>query len=623
MARVRVMGPRERFGDTLRAMQDDGHVHVDDATPRAGLAPMPDDPRDARRRRQFERLLDDITTIEHTLGPLPRPAGPATCTVEDFARWGRLARRTRQQALRLAEQVAQLGEERALIERYRDFLDAILPVVRRVARSPRLTCHAVVVPEAARAALDRVTAALRTEIGDDFAIATHPLEGGEIAVLLVLPTALSQRLEAKLSEARVPEVPMPGPYRDLPLDVAVPKMLERLQGIPAELAAARDQGATLLRTHGPELARARAAAQDWLAAADARRHCAVTSRLFAIEGWIPEPLVPPLAERLARDIGTEIVVETVARESWQAAEAPVVLSNPRIFRPFEKLIAIMPLPTYGTIDPTPFVAVFFPMFFGMMLGDIGYGLILGAGVAIAWKRAAPGSLWRAAAEIALPCAVFTVIFGAVYGEFFGDAGRRLLGIHHVLFDREESMLASLAAAAGLGVMHIVLGLVLGAVSAFRHERRQAIGRAVSALMVLLVVLALLAAFEVLPRALFTPAVVALVVAFPLLVLAEGIVAPIELLGALGNILSYARVMAIGTASVILAVVANRMVGMIGSTLVGLLFALLFHLVNFAIGLFSPAIHALRLHYVEFFGKFYSPGGRPYRPFGHWSPAQGH
>jgi V/A-type H+-transporting ATPase subunit I len=123
---------------------------------------------------------------------------------------------------------------------------------------------------------------------------------------------------------------------------------------------------------------------------------------------------------------------------------------------------------------------------------------------------------------------------------------------------------------------------------------------------------------VLPDGLITPAVIVLLVAFPVLVFAEGLIAPVELLATLGNVLSYARIMAIGTASVMLAIVANQMVGAVGSTAVGLVFALLFHLVNFAIGLFSPAIHALRLHYVEFFGKFYSPGGRPYQPFGHQS-----
>ena len=139
-------------------------------------------------------------------------------------------------------------------------------------------------------------------------------------------------------------------------------------------------------------------------------------------------------------------------------------------------------------------------------------------------------------------------------------------------------------------------------------------------MVVLVIVALLAAVDVLPGAFFTPAVIALLVAFPVLIVLEGLVAPIELLTTLGNILSYARIMALGVASVMMAVVANKMVGAIGSVVVGILFALLFHLVNFAIAAFSPTIHALRLHYVEFFGKFFSPGGVRYQPFGHWTRA---
>jgi V/A-type H+-transporting ATPase subunit I len=109
------------------------------------------------------------------------------------------------------------------------------------------------------------------------------------------------------------------------------------------------------------------------------------------------------------------------------------------------------------------------------------------------------------------------------------------------------------------------------------------------------------------------------VAFPVLVVLEGAITALELLSTLGNMLSYARVMALGMASLMMAVVANRMAGAFGSAVVGFLFALLFHLVNFAIGVFSPTVHTLRLHYVEFFGKFYSPGGTPYHPLAHWRP----
>jgi V/A-type H+/Na+-transporting ATPase subunit I len=149
-----------------------------------------------------------------------------------------------------------------------------------------------------------------------------------------------------------------------------------------------------------------------------------------------------------------------------------------------------------------------------------------------------------------------------------------------------------------------------------------LGRGLSAVMLGLVAVAILAALEVVPKALLSPAVVALFIAFPVLVTLEGVVAPVELLSTIGHVLSYARIMALGTASVMLAVVANRLAGAMGSVLVGALFALLFHLVNFALALFSPTIHALRLHYVEFFGTFYSAGGTRYRPLAHWTPQAG-
>jgi len=415
---------------------------------------------------------------------------------------------------------------------------------------------------------------------------------------------------------------MPAGYAGKPIGEVVPAMLQRIESVPVELASLERQRRLLGEAHRRDFARQRAALHDWLRLADARQRCGVTARAFALEGWLPFARTGDL-QTLLRDLaGDAMVVEELAREAWPAEDAPVVLLNPRLFRPFEAIVRILPLPVYGTMDPTPFVAVFFPMFFGMILGDIGYGMFL-AGIGL-WlhHRSRPGSVARTISEIAGPCAAFSIIFGALYGEFLGDLGSRWFGLQALAFDREESVMAALAVAAGIGTVHVVLGLAVGAVTAWRHERRHAIGRGVSGVMVLLVIVVLLAALDVLPGALFTPAVVALLVSFPVLVAAEGFLAPLELLATLGNVLSYTRIMALGTASVMLAVVANRMVGMIGSTVVGFIFALLFHLVNFAIGLFSPSIHVMRLHFVEFFGKFYSPGGRRYEPFGHWHPNQG-
>jgi V/A-type H+-transporting ATPase subunit I len=266
------------------------------------------------------------------------------------------------------------------------------------------------------------------------------------------------------------------------------------------------------------------------------------------------------------------------------------------------------------------VAAFVPLIYGLKLAVRCYGVILSALGLILHRRSKPGSLPRTIAEILGPCAGFAIVAGALFGELFGDFGHHALGLRPILYDRSEAAVASLLVAVGLGVVHVGLGLVLGVISKWRREPKHAIGSGVAAIMVVLIILALLAGLEILPHAMLTPTVIGIFVAFPILVALEGAIAPVEFLATLGNILSYARVMALGMASVMLAVVANRMAGAIGSAVIGFLFALLFHLVNFAIGIFGPTVHALRLHYVEFFGKFYSPGGMPYRPFSHWRPS---
>ena len=94
----------------------------------------------------------------------------------------------------------------------------------------------------------------------------------------------------------------------------------------------------------------------------------------------------------------------------------------------------------------------------------------------------------------------------------------------------------------------------------------------------------------------------------------GLLAPFELLKYLGNIISYARIMAVGLTSVLLAYVANNLAGAAGSIWVGAAVAVLLHTFNILLGVFAPTLHALRLHYVEFFSKFVEPGGKQFKPF---------
>jgi len=400
-------------------------------------------------------------------------------------------------------------------------------------------------------------------------------------------------------------------------------MREREAAIPRELAALRRERDGLARRHSAELALARAALRDRLARIEAIGQSAVTPHAFVLEGWLPVAGLRTLTQALDSRFSGAVVVEVLHQEAWHAEDAPVVLRNPWLFRPFEIVTRMLPLPRYGSIDPTPYVAVFFPMFFGLIVGDLGYGAVMALVSLILHRRSVPGSTLRAVAEVGGACALFSLIFGALFGELFGDLGRRWLGLRPLWFDREVAIVPFLVLTISLGLVHLLLGLVLGALSRRRSHPREALGRGLSALMLVVVVVAILAALEVVPKALLSPAVIALLVAFPVLVILEGVVAPVELLSTIGHVLSYARIMALGTASVMLAVVANRLAGAIGSAVVGVLFALLFHLVNFGLALFSPTIHALRLHYVEFFGTFYSSGGTCYQPLAHWTPKAGH
>jgi V/A-type H+-transporting ATPase subunit I len=620
MNRVRILGPRAQLPVVLATLQDLGVLHVAEAPASPQLQTPSPGPHESRRRRQLLRVLDDAEAALRLLeAGDSRVGAPGAAMLPSLAR---VARDVRRSAESLAARQATLQEEEALLRKYRTFLPAFAALHRVRPNGGRLEVSAyhVVLQSGRVDALPALRAGLKQLLGDGFELLDRPLPGGEIALLLLVPRSRSATVEQLLAETRVQEVPVPAGYGRT-FEEAVPRMLAREAELPQELEAVRRERTALARRHGAALRQARAGAHDALARLEAAPRARITAHAFVLEGWVPATSDARLADGLHRACGDLVVVETLAREAWRAEDAPVVLRNPRLFRPFETITRMMPLPRYGSIDPTPYVAVFFPMFFGMMLGDVGYGAALALIAFVLHHRSRPGTAMRTVSEIMGACALFAIAFGMAFGELFGDLGTRWLHQQPLLFDRGEQITAFLGLAVALGFVHVLLGLILGVVAARRHPR-QAVGRGLSAVMVMLVLVAILAAVDVLPKGLLTPAAVAILVAFPVLVLLEGLVAPVEFLSTLGHVLSYARIMALGTASVMLAVVANQMVGALGSVVVGVLFGLMFHLVNFALALFSPTIHALRLHYVEFFGTFYSPGGVRYTPLGHWTPATG-
>jgi V/A-type H+/Na+-transporting ATPase subunit I len=613
MARIRVLGPRAQLATTVRALQDHGTVHLIDAAPLGALR-HDLDPTVKRRRRDLTRALDDIEDVLAGLQELGAPVADRSGVPPPEGKSAWLAARLATRVNELRAHVRRLADERDALRVYEP-LFAELDDLLRPAATSRVSVFLLRLRSAA--ALDALHAALEQLVGDTMEFRPHTLATGEAVLLLLVPRENASAIEHQLSEAGVERAPLPAALADQPLADALCRLRPRLAEVERELAAVYEDARALARAHGDDLSRARQGFHDALLALAASDHAATSGRAFALEGWLPARECAKLSQALATAIGPELSIEELARDEWRADDAPVVLSNPPLFAPFELLTSLLPLPRYGSIDPTPFVAVFFPILFGVVVGDVGYGLAIAA-IAIALRLTSPRT--RGLARIAGAVAFFTIIFGVLYGELFGDISARWLGMHALWFDRREAVLGFLVLAVALGVVHLVLGLLIAAVGRWRRNRREAIGRGLTAGMLILVVCALLALFERVPGVLLTPSVIALLVTLPVVVVLEGATALLDFMTVLGHVLSYARVMALGTASVMLAVVANRMHGAFGSAAIGIAFALVFHLVNFAITLFSPTIHVMRLHYVEFFGTFFEPGGAPYQPLRHWSPS---
>jgi V/A-type H+-transporting ATPase subunit I len=338
-----------------------------------------------------------------------------------------------------------------------------------------------------------------------------------------------------------------------------------------------------------------------------------TGLCFVMLGWARADAVAGLAERLGERFGGTVALEELQILEQDLERVPVSLQNPPYLQPFELFTRLLPLPRYSSWDPTPFLGFFFPLFFGMMLGDAGHGLVL-AGVALLILRRRRSGALADAARILGVSAGCAVLFGILFGEFFGEAGAHLLHLQPLLPPRSRAILPMLAFSLALGAAHVILGTFLGMITALRrHQRREAAGRAVTIGLILCLGALIVTLVVPSPWLLSRSILVATGVLIPLLFIFGGLLAPLELLEHIGNIVSYARIMAIGLGSALLANAANQLAGLSGDLIVGTVAGVVLHGVAMILGTFAPTIHALRLHFVEFFSKFVEQGGRSFQP----------
>jgi len=402
---------------------------------------------------------------------------------------------------------------------------------------------------------------------------------------------------------------------------------------------------------------------------------AETANAFVIDGYVPSDDFPRLKSELESAADGKLDVQLLSEGETEALvekgeDIPSKIDNPSIVKPYELITRLFAVPEYKEFDPSLLIFIFFPIMYGMILGDVGYGVMVFLVVYMLKRKfRTPG--WQQLTSIVLIAAVWAVIFGFFFGEIFGPLGLwgrimghlpeaqiellkeqglyfgegvfgslgRLgpLGIFPMDRLATNAVLLLIGTSIFIGILHCSIGSILGIKTELNYGEKKHAYFDKLPVMLLQIFFGLLVLGLVMGQMMMV-IVSAIVVVGAIVMMVMGPEGPMGLAHVpfyVSNLISYLRLLAIGLASVGLAFAANQLAFYVimpmlsgGATnseeftmiaiIVGILILVSVHFINLLLGILSPFMHPLRLHYVEMFTKFYSAhgGGVEYSPFGH-------
>ena len=366
---------------------------------------------------------------------------------------------------------------------------------------------------------------------------------------------------------------------------------------------------------------------------------AVSDHTFVVNGWIPEKKEKHIVGILKKITKNKCHIET--RKPTKEDNPPIKLQNEGLAKPFEKLIDMYGLPKYKAIDPTSFMFVTFVIFFGFMIGDFFYGLI-GFLISLFLLKKFPKA--KQLCQILGMSSISGMVFGILLGEYLGITKLVYNGATYVfphVLSRDKDIITLLSISVLIGFLHVSIGLMFGFVNTLKDKGlKEAVLAKLGMLMLIPGIFAFVANFLKLIK--FKSYVVTLptnIISFITIIfflgaifiivskiLSEGLFAGIiqglmTIPTTLGGLLSYARIMAIGLAGFYLGIVINDALmpvlsGNILGIVLGVILLITLHLLNVGLSYITSFLHTLRLHYVEYFEKFFIEGGKRYEAFGY-------
>lgn len=358
-----------------------------------------------------------------------------------------------------------------------------------------------------------------------------------------------------------------------------------------------------------------------------------SDKVVAIEGWVPKDFKDKFEKIVKQSEGKYYYLEFEDPTEEEVEEVPIMLKNNGVVSAFESITSMYSLPKYNEIDPTPLLFPFYIIFFGMMLSDAGYGLVMVLATTIALKMIPFDDEMKKMVKLFCYLGISTMVWGVLYGSYFTGA----LKIPAIWMKPENNANLLIIVSIVFGLIQIYAGLFIKAYMLIRDKKYM---DAVYDVLLWIItvtsaILFIVSAFQDIPALkanvnLFKYLMIAGMVGLVLTQgresksiggkLGGGLYGLYGITGYVGDMVSYTRLMALGLATGFIGGAFNSIVALLGSgviaIIVGAVLFLLTHTFNLLINALGAYVHSLRLQYVEYFGKFYEGGGRAFAPFRH-------
>ena len=340
-----------------------------------------------------------------------------------------------------------------------------------------------------------------------------------------------------------------------------------------------------------------------------------------LEGWVRSDKEDDLKKVLETSVSC---YDLVLLDPEEGENPPTCNKNNKFVSPFQSVTNMYEVPNYKEVDPNPMMSIWFWFIFGMMMGDVGYGVVMLIGGILFLKLKKPKGMLKQIGKIITYSSIPTILFGVLYGSYFGFGWFEPVFVNPV-----KEPLTVLIFSFGVGLLHIISGLVVKMYASFKaKDYWQAILDDFPWIVLLLGlgVFAVGLKIEGLSKIglIMIAASASVITIFGgrrkkgfIRKITGGVTSLYGLVNHMSDVLSYSRLLALGLSTAIIAEVMNRLAGMVQGSIIGIIMSVFIyiigHIFNIGMGLLSAYVHDSRLQYIEFFGKFYEGGGYEFRP----------